>query len=326
MRPFRVRACGVLAALLLLALAAPAGLASEPNGDGKAPARPEIYNPKVNPRDQIKEALVKAGHDHKRVLIMYGGNWCGWCHKLHDTLKKDRDLARTLLYEYELVLIDSGNDQVAEITREHGAKINGVPYLTILDENGKVVCNQETASLEEGDHHDVKKVQEFLKRNAAAPRDAEKALTDALAVASSEGKMVLLHFGAPWCGWCHRLRGFLADQEIARILGQDFVDLEIDIDRMTHGKAIEKQYRKLEPGGIPWFAFLDASGKVLATSDGPNGNIGYPAAPEEIEHFVRMLTKHTKRMSPSQIAQIAKRLRESRVPVAADRSSVSVSQ
>ena len=38
----------------------------------------------------------------------------------------------------------------------------GVPYLVVLDGDGKVLCNQETSSLEEGDHHDVKKVQAFL--------------------------------------------------------------------------------------------------------------------------------------------------------------------
>ena len=29
-------------------------------------------------------------------------------------------------------------------------------------------------------------------------------------------------------------------------------------------------------GGIPWFAVVDADGKVLANSEGPKGNIGYP--------------------------------------------------
>jgi thioredoxin-related protein len=311
MRTRHVRVCGILVALMLLAMVGPAGSSPPPDDEGKAKAkaRADIYDTKAQPREQIKAALEKARHDHKRVLIMYGGNWCGWCHKLHDTLKKDQGLARTLLYEYEMVLIDSGHSDVAEITKEHGAKIEGVPFLTILDEDGKVVCNQETGSLEEGDHHDVKKVQEFLTKHAAPSRDAEKALSDALAAASSEGKMIFLHFGAPWCGWCHRLEKFLADKEVETILRQDFVDLKIDIDRMSHGKTVEERYRKSEQGGIPWFAFLDATGKVLATSDGPKGNIGFPAAPEEIDHFLGMLTAHTRRISASQIAHVAKTLR-----------------
>ncbi len=42
-------------------------------------------------------------------------------------------------------------------------------------------------------------------------------------------------------------------------------------------------------GGIPWFAILDAKAKVLATSDGPKGNIGFPSTEDEIVHFVKML-------------------------------------
>jgi thioredoxin-related protein len=299
----------LLVALTSLFLGPLAAYGQQAKEDVKTAKRPDIYDTKASPREQIKAGLEKAKRDHKQVLVMYGGNWCGWCHKLHDTLKQDRGLARTLLYEYELVLIDSQNSEVADITKEYGAEIKGVPYLTVLDENGKVICNQETGSLEEGDHHDVKKVQEFLTKNAAEPRDATQALKDALAAASSDGKLVFLHFGAPWCGWCHRLDDFLADRDIQPILSQDFVDLKVDIERMTKGKVVQEQFRKSADGGIPWFAFLDSTGKVLATSDGPKGNIGFPAAPEEIEHFLGMLEGHTKRMSVQQIAEIAKKLR-----------------
>lgn len=42
-------------------------------------------------------------------------------------------------------------------------------------------------------------------------------------------------------------------------------------------------------GGIPWMAVLDADGRVLATSDSPSGNIGFPVDPPEIDYFIEML-------------------------------------
>lgn len=36
---------------------------------------------------------------------------------------------------------------------------------------------------------------------------------------------------------------------------------------------------------MPRFALLDAIGAVLVTFDGPYGSIGYPARPEEIDHY-----------------------------------------
>ena len=107
-----------------------------------------------------------------------------------------------------------------------------------MDSAGKLLIGQETGSLEEGDHHDPRKVKDFLARWVVEPKDAQVVLRDALARASSEDKKVFLTFGAPWCGWCHRLENFLARPEIAAILDRDFVVLKIDTDRMTHGKDV----------------------------------------------------------------------------------------
>ena len=78
---------------------------------------------------------------------------------------------------------------------------------------------------------------------------------------------------------------------------------------MTNGKEVLKRFRSSESGGIPWFAFLDARGEVLATSDGAKGNIGCPVEPEEIDHFVSMLKRSASRITPEQLAAIERGLR-----------------
>jgi hypothetical protein len=128
------------------------------------------------------------------------------------------------------------------------------------------------------------------------PKDAQAVLRDGLARASSEDKRVFLKFGAPWCGWCHELDNWMAKPEIAAIFDRDFVTVRVDIDRMTHGKELLTQYRPSEKGGIPWFAIVDSKGQALGTSDGPAGNIGYPFKPEEIEHFMTLITKESRRL------------------------------
>src|SRR5262249_48867721 len=151
-------------------------------------------------------------------------------------------------------------------------KKNGVPYLTVLDVEGKVLANQATdpfETKEEGKKgHDAKKLQEFLTTHQAKPLKAETVLEAALAEAAKSERNVFLHFGAPWCGWCLRLDAWLARPEVAAILGKDFVEVKIDQDRMEGAKEVFARYNASGKGGIPWFVFLDPKGKTIITSDG----------------------------------------------------------
>jgi hypothetical protein len=102
----------------------------------------------------------------------------------------------------------------------------------------------------------------------------------------------------------------MAQPEIAAFVDRDFVIAQIDVDRMTGGKEIQKHYQPKSSGGIPWFAILDAQGKPLATSDSPGGNIGYPGEPEGIEHFLKMVKGQGRHVDASQLGQIRKSLEE----------------
>ena len=106
--------------------------------DQKAKAA-DVYDEKTNAGDDIAAAVARAAKNHKRVLVVYGGNWCGWCVKLDEFFKKDRSVARTLRYEYEVVKVDIGKfDKNMELVEKYGAQLKkgGVPYLTVLDGTG----------------------------------------------------------------------------------------------------------------------------------------------------------------------------------------------
>lgn len=257
-----------------------------------------VYDEAANAGDDIAAAIAKAKQENRRVLIQWGANWCGWCNQLHDHMRADPELRNELLYEYDLVHVDIGRfDKNLDLAEKYGADIkgNGVPFLTILDADGRVLANQETGSLEapeDPDHsHSTAKVMEFLTEHQAQPLSATAVLDDALARAGSQGKLAFVHFGAPWCTWCHRLDGFLARDDIRAVLDDHFVEVKIDTDRMIGGGEMLGEMRQTQRGGIPWFAFLDADGKILAHSSESGQNIGYPAADAEADAFLAMLAK-----------------------------------
>jgi hypothetical protein len=55
---------------------------------------------------------------------------------------------------------------------------------------------------------------------------------------------------------------------------------------------------------------LDADGRELISSDGPNGNIGYPSRPEAIDYFLTMIEKTKKRMSAQRIGAVKQALED----------------
>src|SRR5258708_22210807 len=96
---------GPLAALLLLAIPAIAG-AQEAKTEAKKPAKPAIYDIKKDAREQIKVATAKARRDNQRVLVMFGFETCGWCHKLHELFASDKAIRQILSDEYFLAMVD----------------------------------------------------------------------------------------------------------------------------------------------------------------------------------------------------------------------------
>ena len=113
-----------------------------------------------------------------------------------------------------------------------------------------------------------------------------------------------VYFSAPWCGWCHKLDDYLRTPEIAKIFNGAFVPVKIDVDRMTGGKEMSEGYGATEDDGIPFFVILDANGEKLADSRTPEGNVGFPVEPFEIDHFIKLLEKTGKQLSASQLALI----------------------
>jgi thiol-disulfide isomerase/thioredoxin len=131
-------------------------------GSAKA-TRPAIYDEKADAAQQINEALAVAKKENKLVLLQFGANWCGWCHKLHQVCEKDAEIAAKLKEAYVVVLVDVNKGHNEASNQKYGNPTRlGLPVIVILDPAGKVLVTQDTGKLEAGDRHDPKKVLGFL--------------------------------------------------------------------------------------------------------------------------------------------------------------------
>jgi thioredoxin-related protein len=137
-------------------------------------ARSPIYDESADARQDIEAAIAEASRNGKHILLMFGGNWCGWCHALHGLFQSHQEISRLLEQRYVLVMVDVGNrDKNLDLDERYGNPYrHGFPVLVVLDAEGRQLAVRETGGLERQDGgrgHDPDKVLSFLERWAPSP-------------------------------------------------------------------------------------------------------------------------------------------------------------
>ena len=109
----------------------------------------EIYPDPAQARADLAAALRTAAQTHKRILLDFGGNWCGDCQVLdiyfHDA--KNRPILET---NFVLVHVNIGHmDANLDIAERYQVPLRrGVPALAVLSENGKLLYSQKGGEFE----------------------------------------------------------------------------------------------------------------------------------------------------------------------------------
>jgi thiol:disulfide interchange protein len=109
-----------------------------------------IYPADVNARAEIREAEEKAAAGHRRVLLVFGANWCFDCHVL-DMAFQRADFA-TAMEGYVVVHVDLGADEKknADVVKQFDATLDkGIPTLVVAESDGKVVVSQRNGEFED---------------------------------------------------------------------------------------------------------------------------------------------------------------------------------
>jgi len=135
--------------ILTLALAAAVAASSAVCFSQSVKKEKEIYNESADARAEIKEALAKATAEHKRVIVVFGANWCSDCHVL-DKAFHGSDLAPLLAANYEVVHVDIGKgEKNQDLMAKYEVPIKrGIPGLAVLDAAGKLVYSQKNGEFE----------------------------------------------------------------------------------------------------------------------------------------------------------------------------------
>jgi len=125
----------------------------------------DIYPDPAQAKADIAAALKTAAATHKRVLLDFGGNWCGDCIVL-DEYFHDPQNRPILEANFVLVHVNIGNgdaDANLDIARKYEVPLEkGVPALAVLSDQGKLLYSQKGGEFEAMRRMDPKAVTTFL--------------------------------------------------------------------------------------------------------------------------------------------------------------------
>ncbi|MEO6136658.1 MAG: thioredoxin family protein [Ginsengibacter sp.] len=148
------------------------------------------------------------------------------------------------------------------------------------------------------------------------PAPADQIISEAKAEAAKTKKNVFIMFHASWCGWCHKMDASMNNPSVKSFFDDNYVITHLTVDESKDKKnlenpgadAIRTKYHG-DNSGIPFWFILDKKGTQLADSrlidsnGQPGENVGCPAKPEEVEHFIKVIKK-TSKLSENQLSII----------------------
>ena len=122
-----------------------------------------VYPAPDQARTDIAAALKTAAATHKRVLLDFGGNWCGDCQVLNIYF---HNATNWPILEADFVLVDVNigrMDQNVELAeRYHVPLRKGVPALAVLSSGGKLLYSQTGGQFEDMRHMQSSALTKFL--------------------------------------------------------------------------------------------------------------------------------------------------------------------
>ena len=126
----------------------------------------DLYPATADAHAEIKDAEDRAAKEHKRILLVFGANWCFDCHVL-DLAFQRPELAPIVNDNYIVVHVDIGDDgkKNADVARQFDTPLDkGVPALAVIDSDGKVITSQKEGEFEDARALTPAALAEFLNK------------------------------------------------------------------------------------------------------------------------------------------------------------------
>jgi thioredoxin 1 len=153
-----MRRTTTIAVFLLLLLAA---------ASAQITFNPKLYDPDANAKAEVAKAVREAGREHKRILLVFGANWCPDCHALD--YRFHQEPTKTLVdNNFIVVHVDTGEGEGryaknVDLADQYQIPLKkGIPAIAVLSEHGRLLSSQKDGQFSSARQLDPQQIVEFL--------------------------------------------------------------------------------------------------------------------------------------------------------------------
>lgn len=129
------------------------------------------YDESADPQRDLQAALAKARKDHKRVLVVFGANWCPDCRELDKEFHAGGRTQALVAERYEVVKVDVGRfDKNLDFAKLYGEPIKkGIPSVVVVTPTNEVVYQTRAGELADARSMGADGIYGFFKDKADRP-------------------------------------------------------------------------------------------------------------------------------------------------------------
>jgi thioredoxin-related protein len=99
----------------------------------------------------LKDAMQRAGREHKNVFIIFHASWCGWCHRM-DSIMNSPACKKLFNDNYvieHITVMESKNNKSREnaggeeMIKKYNGEGQGIPFWLVFDAKGNLLADSQ---------------------------------------------------------------------------------------------------------------------------------------------------------------------------------------
>ena len=118
--------------------------------------------PARNAAEDFDSAVHLAAETDRKVLVIVGGEWCGWCHVLDAFWAENSTVGDAVRSTFVILKVNVSQDNRNRSFLSRFPPFTGAPHFFVVGDDGEILGSQRTGVLEQGAGYSEERFMAFV--------------------------------------------------------------------------------------------------------------------------------------------------------------------